>query len=288
MLVFLSSKHNPNPFFRDRDRKQSGEVAENHALLPLRGWNSYDSFCWTISEQDFLQSAVIVSRRLLPHGYRRTTLGASTNSRGFDVIDEWGRVTPDPDRWPSSKGGKGFGEVAKRVHSMGLKFGIHIMRGISVQAYDANSLILDIVVGSAYEEDGRQWRAHDVGMNEKVCGWMPEGFMSVNTSLGAGKAFLKSIHHQYIEWGVDFIKHDCVFGSDLSVDEITIVSQMMKEADHPITYSLSPGTSATPSMAKQVSGLANMYRITIDDWDSWRDVASHLNITRFPYCTYRT
>ncbi|CAI0390303.1 unnamed protein product [Linum tenue] len=121
---------------------------------------------------------------------------------------------------------------------------------------------------------------HDVGMKEKVCGWVPEGFMSVNTSLGAGKAFLKSIHHQYIEWGVDFIKHDCVFGSDLSVDEITIVSQMMKEADHPITYSLSPGTSATPSMAKQVSGLANMYRITTDDWDSWRDVASHLNITR--------
>ena len=75
--------------------------------------------------------------------YRRKVKGAYTDSLGFDVIDEWGRMIPDPDRWPSSKGGKGFTEVAKKVHDMGLKFGIHVMRGISTQAVNANTPILD-------------------------------------------------------------------------------------------------------------------------------------------------
>ena len=69
--------------------------------------------------------------------------GADADSSGFDVIDEWGRMVPDPKRWPSSEGGKGFAKVAKKVHRMGLKFGIHVMRGISTQAVNANTPILD-------------------------------------------------------------------------------------------------------------------------------------------------
>lgn len=70
--------------------------------------------------------------------------GAYVDSLGFDVIDKWGRMVPDPDRWPSSRGGRGFSEVAAKVHRMGLKFGIHVMRGISTQAFNANTPILDI------------------------------------------------------------------------------------------------------------------------------------------------
>lgn len=76
--------------------------------------------------------------------YRKLVPGAYVDSLGFDVIDEWGRMIPDPGRWPSSKGGKGFSEVAKTVHDMGLKFGFHVMRGISTQAVNANTPILDI------------------------------------------------------------------------------------------------------------------------------------------------
>lgn len=75
--------------------------------------------------------------------YRKKIEGAYTDSYGYDVIDEWGRMLPDPGRWPSSRGGKGFSEVAQKVHSMGLKFGIHVMRGLSKQAFNANTLILD-------------------------------------------------------------------------------------------------------------------------------------------------
>ncbi|KAJ6725693.1 ALPHA-GALACTOSIDASE/ALPHA-N-ACETYLGALACTOSAMINIDASE [Salix purpurea] len=117
-----------------------------HASFPPRGWNSYDAFCWIVREEDFLRSAEIISHRLKPYGYecavidylwyRRDVPGASTDSHGFDVIDEWGRMIPYPVRWPSSKEGRGFTGIAKKVHSMGLKFGIHIMRGLSRQAYE--------------------------------------------------------------------------------------------------------------------------------------------------------
>ncbi|KAI3905431.1 hypothetical protein MKW98_013229 [Papaver atlanticum] len=266
------------------------EKQEQQANLPPRGWNSYDSFSWIISEEEFLQNAEIVSQRLLTHGYlyvvvdylwyRRKVPGAYTNSLGFDVIDEWGRMIPDPERWPSSKGGEGFSEVAKKVHAMGLKFGIHVMRGISTQAVNANTPILDTIKGGAYEESGRNWRATDIGLKERTCAWMSQGFMSVDTKLGAGTAFLRSLYQQYAEWGVDFVKNDCVFGDDLNLDEIRVVSEVLEELNHPILYSLSPGTSVTPTMAKDVSNLVNMYRITGDDWDKWEDVASHFNVTR--------
>ncbi|KAK6922302.1 Glycoside hydrolase, family 27 [Dillenia turbinata] len=268
----------------------SSRNVSDHASSPPRGWNSYDSFCWTISEQEFLHNAELISQRLLPHGYeyavvdylwyRRKVPGASVESLGFDVIDEWGRMIPDPDRWPSSKDGKGFTEVAKKVHSLGLKFGIHVMRGLGTQAFNANTPILDITTGGPYQESGRQWRAQDMGLKERACAWMPHGFMSVNTNLGAGRAFLRSVYTQYAEWGVDFVKHDCVFGDDLDIAEISFVSEVLEELDRPILYSLSPGTSVTPAMAKNVIGLVNMYRITGDDWDSWGDVASHFDVTR--------
>ncbi|GFQ03277.1 alpha-galactosidase mel1 [Phtheirospermum japonicum] len=211
---------------------------------------------------------------------RRKVKGAYVDSLGFDVIDQWGRMVPDPVRWPSSRDGKGFAQVAKKVHNMGLKFGIHVMRGISTQAFDANTPILDVTTGKAYEEDGQQWHAKDIGIKERACAWMKNGFMSVNTESGAGRAFLRSLYQQYAEWGVDFVKHDCVFGEDLDLNEITYVSKVLTELNRPILYSLSPGSTVTPAMARDVSGLANMYRITGDDWDTWGDVASHFDISR--------
>lgn len=72
------------------------------------------------------------------------SLKGAENSLGFDLIDKWGRMLPDPERWPSSRGGKGFTELANKVHGMGLKFGIHLMAGISTQAFNNNTPILDI------------------------------------------------------------------------------------------------------------------------------------------------
>ena len=44
-------------------------VEAQYASSPPRGWNSYDSFSWTISEKEFLDRAQFISDRLLSSGY---------------------------------------------------------------------------------------------------------------------------------------------------------------------------------------------------------------------------
>ncbi|KAJ1379994.1 Glycosyl hydrolase, all-beta [Sesbania bispinosa] len=207
-------------------------------------------------------------------------LKGNSNSLGFDTIDKWGRMLPDPERWPSSSEGRGLTEVADKVHKMGLKFGIHLMAGISTQAFNNNTPIRDTTTGKAYMEYGREWYAKDIGIPTRACKWMTNGFMAINATTGAGKAFLRSIYELYASWGVDFVKLDCVFGDDLDLDEITSVSQILKDLNHSIVLSLSPGVKATPEMAKAVSGLVNTYRVTGDDWDEWPAIIAHFNVSR--------
>ncbi|PKA57803.1 Alpha-galactosidase [Apostasia shenzhenica] len=257
---------------------------------PPRGWNSYDSFSWIVDEEAFLDNANFVSSRLLDFGYeyvvidflwyRKNVKGSSLDSYGYDNLDDWGRLVPDPDRWPSSRNGTGFKQIAQKVHDMGLKFGIHVMRGISLEAVNGNKPILDVTTGLPYVEGGRKWQAGDIGMRDMPCAWMQNGFMSVNTDLGAGLAFLRSLYEQYAEWDVDFVKLDCVFGDDLDKDEIIVVSQILEELDRPVLLSLSPGTSVTPYMADPISDYVDMYRITADDWDTWNDVVAHFDVAR--------
>uniref|UniRef100_A0ACD5ZJN7 Uncharacterized protein n=1 Tax=Avena sativa TaxID=4498 RepID=A0ACD5ZJN7_AVESA len=259
-------------------------------MLPPRGWNSYDSFSWTIDEAAFLHNAQIMADKLLPHGYqyavidflwyRKVANGSGKDSYGFDSIDQWGRPFPDPERFPSSRGGKGFKPIADKVHAMGLKFGIHLMNGISTQSVNASTPILDISTGKAYVEDGRQWTTSDIGLTNRTCAWMTNGFMSVNTDMGAGRAFLRSLYRQYADWGVDFVKVDCIFGTDYSPKEIVAVSEVLKKLERPVVLSISPGTKATPALAHKITRHVDMYRITGDDWDSWKDVLPHFDVAR--------
>lgn len=260
------------------------------ALTPPRGWNSYNSFSWIVSEAEFLDNAKFVSQHLLKFGYeyvvvdflwyRKLAPGASVGSPGYDTIDQWGRPVPDPDRWPSSQDGSGLARVAQQVHDMGLKFGIHVMRGISTAAVQANTPILG-AKGSPDSESGRPWLAADIAVNGTECKWMKACFMGVNSSSEGGRAFVKSLYDQYASWGVDFIKHDCVFGApDLRISEIELVSKSIAETARHMVYSLSPGVQATPDMGTLVSSMANMYRVTGDDWDTWSDLETHFDVAR--------
>ncbi|XP_024389552.1 alpha-galactosidase 2 isoform X1 [Physcomitrium patens] len=269
------------------------EGAAAHVKLaetPPRGWNSYNSFSWIVSEAEFLDNAKFVSQNLLKFGYeyvvvdflwyRKFELGASVWSAGHDVIDEWGRPIPDPGRWPSSRDGSGLARVAEQVHAMGLKFGIHVMRGISSAAVEANTPILG-AKGSPHNTSRRPWLAADIAVPGTACRWMSCCFMGVDATSEGGRAFVKSLYDQYASWSVDFIKHDCVFGvEDFRLSEIELVANSIAETGRPIVYSLSPGVQAFPDMGREVSSLVNMYRVTGDDWDLWSDLKTHFDVAR--------
>lgn len=182
------------------------------AASPPRGWNSYAAFSWVITEEQFLHNAQVVAEKLLPFGYeyvvvdylwyRRLEPNASSKF-GRDFLDAHGRPQPDPERWPSSRGGQGFKPVADLVHKMGLKFGVHVMRGINLAAVNSNLPIYS-AQGSP-DETGRAWTTRDVPVRGGECPWMPLSFTTVNTSSAGGRSFLQSLYNQYAAWGVDFV-----------------------------------------------------------------------------------
>jgi hypothetical protein len=131
------------------------------AASPPRGWNSYDSFTWRVTEAEFLANCQYVADHLLAHGYEycvvdylwfmdlnATATDGSPWTPGENVasaslhVDVHGRPLPAPDRWPSAANGAGFAGVAAKVKSMGLKMGVHMMRGALSAAVAAHSPVL--------------------------------------------------------------------------------------------------------------------------------------------------
>src|SRR3954466_4007220 len=114
------------------------------APSPPMGWNSWDAFGASVTEAEYLDNARILAERLLPFGYDVATVdiqgyeAGATSSwyRPFAplVLDGHGRPQPAPNRFPSAAGGRGFAPLAAQVHAMGLRFGVHLMRGIPRQA----------------------------------------------------------------------------------------------------------------------------------------------------------
>ena len=108
------------------------------------GWNSYDYYDTTVTEDQVKANADVMAARLKEYGWEYVVVdiawyaydAGSKRDRyqyipfGRVEIDGYSRLLPCPDRFPSSAGGRGFRPLADYVHSLDLKFGIHMMRGI--------------------------------------------------------------------------------------------------------------------------------------------------------------
>jgi len=250
--------------------KTSAKPSPNTATTPARGWNSYDSFTWVVSEDEFKANVDAFAKLLTPFGYDTVVVDYYWYSSlaKHTYIDEYGRPQPDPTRWPSSADGSGFKKIADYVHSLGLKFGIHTMRGISGAAVNANSPVYN-----------SSFAAEDVVLIADKCNWGMDflSFYSLNMSHIDAQNFYDSLYQQYADWGVDFIKNDCVFGADFVPEQIIAVSKAIQKTKRNMIYSLSPGVESTVAMAQQINEYVNMYRVTGDDWDKWSDLQPHFD-----------
>ncbi len=213
---------------------------------------------------------------LLPHGFDTCVidyLWYETSGYVWE-LDDYCRPIPDVARWPSSAGGKGFKPVADKVHAMGLKFGIHVMRGTSTYAQEKDCVVKgtrDVRISQLVDQS-----------SGGACPWKPES-IGLNMSERGAQAFYDSLYEQYaLEWDVDFVKNDCVFRSG-RVDEIRAQAASIERvaAHRPIVYSLSPGQSSAfdeeLAKADAIADVVHMYRITDDDWDSWATLEVHFD-----------
>jgi DUF1680 family protein len=237
------------------------------AATPPMGWNSWDSFGTTITEAQAKAQADFMSTHLLAHGWRILTVdiqwyepGASGHSYRADApltLDEWGRLLPAPNRFPSAANGAGFKPLADYVHGRGLQFGIHLMRGIPRLAVERNLPVKGTAV-----------RAADVADRASTCPWNPDMY-GVDMDRPGAQAYYDSVFELIASWGVDFVKVD-----DISrpyhehAREIEAIRRAIDRTGRPIVLSLSPGETALTA-AGHAQRHANMWRISDDFWDTW-------------------
>lgn len=240
------------------------------AATPPMGWNSWDAYGLTINQAEFKQNVNWFKAHLRPYGWKYVVIdegwylshpensGADGSDPGH-TIDANGRYIPAVDRFPSADHGAGFKPLADYVHSLGLKFGIHIVRGIPRIAVKENLPIA-----------GSRFRARDAADTSDTCSWDSNNYGVKNNA--AGQAYYDSIAKLYASWGVDFVKVDCI-SHPYKKAQIHMVSAAIRKTGRPIILSLSPGPTPLQE-ARDVSAQAQMWRISDDFWDVWSRPAS--------------
>jgi len=241
-------------------------AAEGVALTPPMGWNSWDCYGTTVTETEVKANADYMAEHLKSHGWQYVVVDIqwsepNAQAHGYRpgaelAMDNYGRLIPAVNRFPSSANGHGFRPLADYVHGLGLKFGIHIMRGIPRRAVKANLPVL-----------GTHVRAAAIADTGSMCPWNDDMY-GVDLTRDGAQDYYDSLLKLYADWGVDYIKADDI-ARPAHRAEIAALHQAIRKTGRPIVLSLSPG----PAMVQDVGFLqdnANLWRISDDFWDDWQ------------------
>ena len=236
------------------------------AATPPMGWNSWDGYGTTINEGQFKANAKWMADNLKASGWEYAVVDMEwfvtnptpegNSKSSLYALDENGRYVPAENRFPSAGGGKGFKPLGDYVHSLGLKLGIHILRGIPKNAVEQNAPIA-----------GSKDRATDAADTSETCPWNPDNF-GANANMPAAQAYYDSIASLYASWGVDLIKVDCISSHPYRGEEIRMISEGLRKTGRPIVLSLSPGAAPLEKI-DEMRQYAQMWRISDDIWDIW-------------------
>ena len=262
--------------------------AQPAAQTPPMGWNSYNCFGSAVHEDEVKENADYMATHLKRFGWQyivvdflwaydnppMSKIGNPSQKRLEDgsyipwlAMDQYGRLMPQADKFPSSFQGKGFKPLADYVHSLGLKFGIHVMRGIPRQAVWSKTKV--------WGTNGIT--ADQIADTNSVCGWLNHMYGLDMTKQGA-QQYLNSLLQLYASWGVDFIKVDDIARPYHSA-EIEGYKKAIENCGRPIVLSLSPG--ATPIKdSLHVSAHANMWRMADDFWDNWKEIIAMMDYAK--------
>ena len=252
------------------------QVAER----PPMGWNSYNCYGSAVHEDEVKANTDYMAQHLRAAGWQYIVvdfLWSYDNPPGSHIgnpfqrtlqdgsyvpwlaMDQWGRLQPHVNKFPSAWGGKGFKPLADYVHAAGLKFGIHVMRGIPRQAVWARSPVLG----------ANGITADQIADTASKCPWMNHMY-GLNMKKPGAQEYLNSLLALYAGWGVDFIKVDDI-ARPYSAAEIEGYHKAIEACGRPIVLSISPGETPLADSV-HVQRYANMWRMADDFWDSWKEL----------------
>ena len=243
------------------------------APTPPMGWNSWDCYGASVNEEQLLANARYMAENLKDYGWQYIVCDIQWSEPTADsqayhpftelCMDGYSRLIPAENRFPSSAGGKGFRPIADKIHALGLKFGIHIMRGIPRQAVHRNTPV-----------KGTAATARQIAKTYSICPWNTDMY-GVDCSLEAGQAYYDSLFELYASWGVDYVKVDDICASNFikgrpysAPDEVEAIRKAIDKCGRQMVLSLSPGPAVVEE-SFHLSQNANMWRITDDFWDRW-------------------
>ncbi len=258
------------------------------AATPPLGWNSYNCFGSAVHEDEVKANADYMAQHLKQYGWQYIVvdfLWSYDNPPGSNIgnpfqktlqdgsyvpwlsMDKWGRLLPQPNKFPSAFTGKGFKPLGDYIHGKGLKFGIHLMRGIPRQAVWAKTPVM-----------GAEGITADmIADTSSICPWMNHMY-GLNMSKPGAQVYLNSLLQLYAEWGVDFIKVDDL-SRPYSNAEVEGYKKAIDQCGRPVVLSLSPG--ATPvAQAAHVAQYSNMWRMADDFWDNWKEILAMMNYAK--------
>ncbi|TDD94707.1 NPCBM/NEW2 domain-containing protein [Flavobacterium cellulosilyticum] len=246
------------------------------AATPPMGWNSWDCYGPTVTEAEVKSNADYMSKYLKPYGWDYIVVDirwyvGNDKAHGYNeenpdyVLDQYGRFMPAINRFPSAEGGKGFKPLADYIHKKGLKFGIHIMRGIPVIAVKQNLPI-----------KGTNLTARDIYSEKDQCLWLHDMYTVVPSKPGA-QEYYNSLFELYASWGLDFVKIDDLSSPIYFEEEINMIRKAIDRTGRKIVLSTSPGETPI-AHADHVQKSANMWRTVGDFWDSWGQLKEHFDV----------
>lgn len=265
-LLIAMLCHSSATFERVSGQDRSVSRGPILAATPPMGWNSWDSYGRTLNEEGIKANARWLARHLKRFGWEYVVVDEGWYLSNLDPLgnasqarfqmDEFGRYVPVPARFPSAGKNLSFRPLADYLHSLGLKFGLHIIRGIPREAVTRNLPIA-----------GSKFRAADAADTSDVCPWNTYNY-GLKVTSPAAQAYYDSLAQQYASWAVDFIKIDCIADHPYKGDEIRMFSEAIAKSGRPMVLSLSPGPTALDKRV-EVGKYSQMWRISDDVWDVW-------------------
>jgi alpha-galactosidase len=270
LALSASASHFAPPARSPHHGLSAPSLRNSVAATPPTGWNSWDSYGESATEKDIRANAEVMAHRLESFGWQYvvvdmgwyvTNHSAGTNSKSAQFsIDKFGRYTPAVNSFPSAANGGGFKPLADYIHSLGLRFGIHIIRGIP-----------RIGVSEDLPIAGSSFRAVDAADITDTCPWNSYNY-GIDPTKPAAQAYYDSIVNLYASWGVDFLKVDCIASHPYKGADIRMLAEAIHRSGRPIVLSLSPGP-APLDRAAAFEQYAQMWRISDDIWDIWHSSA---------------
>jgi hypothetical protein len=230
---------------------------------PPMGWNSWDAFGSSVKEEQVLANADYVDKNLKSHGWNLVTIdiqwyepsAVADRYRAGAILemDASGRLLPAPNRFPVAAETHSFKPIADYLHARGLKFGLHLMRGIPRQAVDRDNVP---ILGTTYTASNIVDKAHSCGWNRDMYG--------VDMTKPGAQEYYNSVFKLMASWDLDFVKVDDLAGHPA---EIQGIRHALDQCGRPILLSVSMGSQ--PSAGPLLETNANMWRISFDFWDNW-------------------